>query len=102
MAINDLGERGIASLLGEMAKMSASIAYWLSVGETGERKAEIASELELQADEITDSIKALISLSKDQEVLDLGISACDKVWEAAALAIAVISSEDEDEYSDDE
>ena len=52
---------------------------------------------------ITDSIKNIFSKTEDVQVMTRANEACEMMWEAAALAVAVIESEiEEDDLDEDE
>lgn len=98
-----LNEEEIASLLCSMASFSASMSYWLTIGSKAGEEAVNADTLRVEADNITDSIKNIFSKTEDVQVMTRANEACEMMWEAAALAVAVIESEiEEDDLDEDE
>lgn len=96
-------EEEIAGLIFDLASLSASMTYWLTVGPKAGEEASSAEFIRSEADNITDSIKNIFSKTEDVVVASMAREACDAVWEAAALAVSLIESEiDEDDLGEED
>lgn len=104
---SELDEQNVASLIQDMASFSSSISFILTMGACSKdgapsqklvsgREEELSDQIREQAEEITDSIKNIFAGSRDKLVRSSAEVACNSIWDAAALAIAMIDAESEE------